>query len=167
LPTELATWQTFESDGLRITAVPVGHYGWRYGVDRGWMTTSYTGYLIEYQGQRVYFGGDGSYVPEAFRETRRRFEPIDLALIPIAPVAPRDFMCRAHLDPDRALDAFRLLGAKTLVPIHFDTFINSFDELGDATRLLAHGVHQRRLSADRVVVLGHGERRVFAWQGAD
>src|SRR4051812_18801093 len=33
---ELRTWQTWEKDGLRVTAVPVNHVGWRYGIDDDW-----------------------------------------------------------------------------------------------------------------------------------
>src|SRR5690606_10549176 len=127
LPTELASWQSVELDGLRITAVPVGHVGWRYLGDWAWMTTSYTGYVIEYAGHSVYFGGDTSFVPAAFRETRRRLGPFDLALLPIAPLRPRELMCQVHVDPAEALEAFELLGACYMLPIHYDTFAKSFD----------------------------------------
>ena len=30
---ELATWESWERDGLRVTAVPVRHNGFRYGLD--------------------------------------------------------------------------------------------------------------------------------------
>lgn len=159
LPTELATWQVWEEDGLKITAVPVGHSGWRYAGDEPWMKTSYTGFMIEYQGKRVYFGGDTAFVPDAFEETGRRFGPIDLALIPIAPINPRSMMCSMHMTPEEAVQAFDLLGAKWMVPIHFDTFINSIDQFGEAPRRLDAAASD--LPAGALVRLAHGERRVF------
>jgi L-ascorbate metabolism protein UlaG (beta-lactamase superfamily) len=160
LPTELASWQSIERDGLRITAVPVAHNGWRYAADSPWMTTSYTGYVIEYHGLRVYFAGDTASAPQAFQQTRRRFGHLHLALLPIAPIEPRDFMCRSHLDPAEALAAFELLGADHFMPIHFDTFINSFDEFGAAPMQLARLVEQRGMGRE-VVRLRHGQRHVF------
>jgi L-ascorbate metabolism protein UlaG (beta-lactamase superfamily) len=73
---ELGRWQSFERDGLRITAVPVIHNGMRYGIDYGWMDHSYTGYVIEYRGVSVYVGGDSAYGGH-YRTTRRRFPHID------------------------------------------------------------------------------------------
>ncbi|MBS2032424.1 MAG: MBL fold metallo-hydrolase [Deltaproteobacteria bacterium] len=55
---ELGHWQSWEQGGLRITAVPVIHRGWRWGIDAFWSPQSFTGYVIEYHGLSVYFGGD-------------------------------------------------------------------------------------------------------------
>ena len=156
---ELGPWQSFERGGLRVTAVPVIHNGMRYGVDYGWMDHSYTGYVIEYRGVTVYFGGDSAY-GEHYRETARRFPHIDLALLPIAPIEPRGFMKRSHMDPREALQAYRDLHARWMVPIHFDTFVNSADEVGQAPRELlrvANAEHVR----DHVALLAIGEQRVF------
>jgi L-ascorbate metabolism protein UlaG (beta-lactamase superfamily) len=156
---ELARWERWEHGGLSITAVPVRHVGFRYGTDGDWMTTSYTGYVVEYAGRTVYFGGDTGY-GRGFRETAARFPKIDLALLPIAPIEPRDFMCRVHLDPNDAMRAFLDLKARYFVPVHFDTFLNSADELGTAPRELLRVAKAERLD-ERVVVLEVGEQRVF------
>lgn len=156
---ELSRWERWERGGLRITAVPVRHVGYRYGLDGDWMTTSYTGYVIEYAGRTVYFGGDTGYTA-AFRETAARFPKIDVALLPIAPIEPRDFMCRVHLDPNDAVRAFLDLRARYLVPIHFDTFLNSDDEFGAAPRALERAVAAAHLN-DRLVLLAAGEQRVL------
>ncbi|HMJ15270.1 MAG TPA: MBL fold metallo-hydrolase, partial [Polyangiaceae bacterium] len=157
---ELPSWQSHELNGLRVTAVPVQHNGWRYAGDRSWMTRSYTGYVVEYRGLVVYFGGDTAYTP-AFRETARRFPRIDLAILPIAPLHPRAFMCHNHIDPKAALDAFRDLGARAMLAVHFDTFMNSLDEFGEAPRVLRELLPAYELDETRVAVLRHGEQRVF------
>ena len=162
IPTfEIPTWSTWEHGGLRITSVPVRHRGWRYGGDEMWMNTSYTGYVIEYRGQTVYFGGDTAYAENAFRRTRARFPHIDLAILPIAPIKPRDFMCRFHVDPKEALAAFRNLGARWMLPVHYDTFVNSLDEVGEAPRELRRQMRARGLTSREVAILDFGEQRVF------
>lgn len=157
---ELPSWRSHESDGLRVTAVPVRHLGFRYSGDRAWMTHSFTGYVVEYHGLRVYFGGDTAYT-KSFAATGERFPGIDLALLPIAPIAPRSFMCRTHTDPNEALRAFQDLGARHMLAIHFDTFVNSFDDYGAAPRALRQAMLQQGLDDERVAILTHGEQRVF------
>lgn len=157
---ELPPWQSHESDGLRVTAAPVRHVGFRYAGDRAWMTHSFTGYVVEYHGLRVYFGGDTAYT-KSFAATGERFPGIELALLPIAPVEPRSFMCRTHTDPNEALRAFHDLGARHMLPIHYDTFVNSFDEFGAAPRALRELMARHGLDDQRVAILKHGEQRVF------
>jgi N-acyl-phosphatidylethanolamine-hydrolysing phospholipase D len=158
---ELAPWESLELDGLRITATPVEHNGWRYAGDRAWRATAFTGYVIEYNGLSVYFGGDTAASGWMFSATGRRFPDLDLALLPIAPIHPREFMCRTHMDPKEALDAFADLGARAMIPIHFDTFFNSLDEVGEAPRLLRAEMNERGLGPDRVIVLEHGQQHVL------
>jgi L-ascorbate metabolism protein UlaG (beta-lactamase superfamily) len=156
---ELATWKTFEADGLRITSVPVKHVGWRYGIDDAWMS-SFTGYVIEYHGLTVYFSGDTAYDGEAFRATAARFPHIDVALLPIAPIHPRGWMRDVHMDPGEALDAFADLRAAAMVPMHFDTLVNGLDEPGEARKTLVFEAKRRGI-AEKVQVLAIGEQRVI------
>jgi L-ascorbate metabolism protein UlaG (beta-lactamase superfamily) len=158
---ELKPWETFEEDGVRITAVPVQHFSGRYGFDSFWMRDrGYTGYVVQYQGTTVFFGGDTGYHPELFREIGRRFA-IDVAMLPIAPIEPRDFMQRYHLDPAEALQVFEDVGARILVPIHHSTFVQGFDSTltlaVDRLRELAAS----RGMLDRLVVLEIGEQRLL------
>jgi len=162
---ELGTWQAWEKDGLRITAVPVDHVGWRYGIDQEWMTESFTGYVIEYHGLTVYFGGDTAYDQQGFVHTAQRFPTIDLALLPIGPIEPHDFMRRVHMDPPEALQAFFDLGARRMVPIHYDTFVNSTDNPGDALRLLSEAQKKYALNGREVLPLEIGPRKVFLKKG--
>jgi L-ascorbate metabolism protein UlaG (beta-lactamase superfamily) len=158
---ELPTWQSFEEGGLRITAVPVKHVGFRYGVDAAWMKTSFTGYVFEYHGLTVYFSGDTAYDAERFREAAARFPSIDLALIAIAPIHPRSLMEATHVDPAEAVQAFLDLGARTMVPIHYETLVNGFDAPGEARATLVKVMKDRGLGEDRVRILPIGGQAVI------
>jgi N-acyl-phosphatidylethanolamine-hydrolysing phospholipase D len=158
---ELAWWKSIERDGLRITAVPVRHTGFRWGIDSLWMEgKGFSGYVIEYHGLKVYFGGDTAYSRERFEATRARFPDLDLAILPIAPARPRSLMESMHIDPAEALDMFHDLGARWMVPMHHSTFINSIDPPDYEVRELARLTAERGLG-DRVPILAIGEQRVF------
>ncbi|MHB9004932.1 MAG: MBL fold metallo-hydrolase [Coriobacteriia bacterium] len=159
---EVPWWSTQTLDGgLRVTSVPVQHNGWRYGIDRDWRQGGYTGWVIEYRGMTVYFSGDTSLNADQFRATAQRFPNIDLALLPISPIHPRDLMHKMHIDPNEALTAFELLGASWMVPVHYNTFVNSLDEPGEPKRVLLEAMKERGLDKTRVAVLEIGEQRVF------
>ncbi|WP_437813404.1 MBL fold metallo-hydrolase [Sorangium sp. So ce1078] len=162
---EVPTWTTWRQGDLKITAVPVRHSGYRYGLDRDWMTESFTGYVVEYHGITVYFGGDTAYDRDLFVKTRARFPAIDLAIMPIAPVGPRDFMETKHVGPAEAVQAYLDLGARRMMAIHFDTFINSTDTFGEAPRELLRVMAARRLGPDQVVLPRHGEQRILIARG--
>jgi len=159
--TEVATWQTWSEGGLEVTGVPVRHVGWRYGADQVWMTHSFSGYVLRYHGMTVYYGGDTGYEAADFRAARARFPSIDLAILPIGPIHPREVMEHNHEDPEEAVQAFLDLGARWMVPIHYDTFINSFDDPGEALSHLAQAMKDRGLTRDQIAVLAIGEQRVF------
>jgi L-ascorbate metabolism protein UlaG (beta-lactamase superfamily) len=157
---ELDRWETYDG-AVRITAVPVRHVGGRWGIDQAWNTRAFTGYVIEHHGLSVYYAGDTAFDAAAFTATRARFPDLTLALLPICPTEPRDFMRHTHMDSIEALDAFSLLGARRMVPVHFDTFINSDDAPGDCPRHLRRHMQERGIGDDRVTILSIGEERVL------
>jgi len=159
---EMNPWMSFEADGVRITAVPAKHFNGRYGFDGLWSrTNTFTGYVIESNGKTVYFAGDTGYDPDLFREIGRKFA-IDLALIPIAPIEPHDFMKYVHTDPEEALRIFHDVRAKFMIPIHHRTFVQGLDSaLITAQTQLTMLVVQQHLE-HRVLVLNIGEQQILA-----
>ncbi len=159
---ELGTWESWEEkDSLKITAVPAKHVGFRYGVDNAWTDDAFTGYVVEYHGLRVFFGGDTAYDEFAFVETARRFPNLDVALLPIAPAEPREFMRRTHIGPEEAVQVFLDLGAKVVVPIHRDTFVNSTDERGVALARFLAEAKAKNLPEGSVAVLDFGQQKIL------
>lgn len=158
---ELQPWATHETGGVRITAVPVKHFNGRYGFDIAWLDYhTYTGYVIEYRGKTVFFAGDTGYDPEKFKEIGKKFT-IDVALIPIAPAEPHDFMKRVHTDPQEALQIFDDVQAKIMIPIHHRTFMQGLDtSLTYAQDQLKQLIAERHLES-RIIILGIGEQRIL------
>jgi N-acyl-phosphatidylethanolamine-hydrolysing phospholipase D len=155
----LATWESVEIGGLTITAVPARHKGGRYGIDALWNHAA-TGYVIEGAGRRVYFAGDTGYDPDMFREIAERFPGIDLAFIPIAPGRKDGQKDRwGHANPRNALDIFADVGARYMVPIHFEAYYARGVDHGGPRRELLAEVRRRGLE-DRVFALRTGERIV-------
>src|SRR5207253_189447 len=79
------------------------------------------GFIIHSDRGNVYFAGDTGWGGH-FAEIARRYSPIRLALLPIGAYQPRWFMRPAHIDPEEAVEAHRVLGAQTSAAIHFGTF---------------------------------------------
>lgn len=156
---EVAHWSSFEHRGLKVTCVPARHAGWRYGVD-SWAHAS-GGWVVEYHGLSVYFAGDTGYDGPTYVEMRKRWPKLDLALLPIAPMEPHGFMAPRHMNPPEALRAFRDLDAVTMVPMHYDTFINSIDRPGEAVPALRSAMSAAQVNEARVRILQIGERAVL------
>jgi L-ascorbate metabolism protein UlaG (beta-lactamase superfamily) len=161
---ELRAWQAEDDLGLKITAVPVVHRAGRYGVDAMWNDATFTGYVIEYHGMRVYFGGDTGYEGATFRNVKEKLGPPDLAILPIGPIHPREFMRPIHEDGYEAVSAFVDLGAKYMLPMHYGTFINSVDEPGEDLARYKDALAQAKLDDGRAAPLLPGEARIYLEQ---
>jgi L-ascorbate metabolism protein UlaG (beta-lactamase superfamily) len=157
---ELGWWQSFEDHGLKITAVPAAHEGNRMLHDAASHPVAFGGYVIEYAGHSVYFAGDTAYEPALFEQIAERFPKLDLALLPIGPIAPEKMMLEHHMNPEQALRAFATLGAAQLIPVHFATYMHSFDDPGDCEARFDAAVALEPGLSSRAHRLAVGERRV-------
>jgi L-ascorbate metabolism protein UlaG (beta-lactamase superfamily) len=151
---ELAWGEQVTVGDVLITALPVKHWGTRnlWPDDRG-----YTGFLLEHPDGTVFFPGDTAYFP-GFRDYGRR-HAIDVALLPIGAYRPPPFR-RVHMNPEDALQTLVDLGARWMVPIHWGTFVVSYEPIDEPVRWLGDLAEERGL-AERVAVLRHGESRRF------
>ncbi len=140
---------------LRIEALEVNHFGWRYPWERdrsrGYRDgRSYNAYLLSHNGHHVVFGGDTSY-HEKFNQIRQRGIPVDLAIMPIGAYDP---WITAHADPEQALAMADHMGADTILPIHWKTFIQSQEPTTEPIERLQRAIGDR---ADRIALSDIGE----------
>jgi L-ascorbate metabolism protein UlaG (beta-lactamase superfamily) len=151
---ELSWGHHVEHKGIRITSLAVNHWGTRGLLpDR----RGYTGFLIEGPSGRVFFPGDTAYTP-LFLDYGRRFS-IDVAILPIGAYQPSSFR-RVHMNPEDALQAFLDLRARYLVPIHWGTFVLSYEPPDEPPRWIHSLAREAGLEA-QLALLEHGEGRVF------
>jgi L-ascorbate metabolism protein UlaG (beta-lactamase superfamily) len=114
----LRWWE--QSDSLApitVTATPAKHWGARMFSDthRG-----FGGYVLAAPGAAtLYHSGDTAYFA-GFREIGDRLRP-EIALLPIGAYSPNSYRS-VHTSPEDALQAFEDLGARTFVPMHYNTF---------------------------------------------
>jgi L-ascorbate metabolism protein UlaG (beta-lactamase superfamily) len=152
---ELRWGESFVHRGVRVTALPVKHWGTRNLLPDG---RGYTGFLLESDAGAVFFPGDTAYFP-GFSQYGSRFD-IDVALLPIGAYSPPSFR-RVHMNPEDAFRAFRDLRARFMVPIHWGTFTVSLEPIDEPVTWL-DDIARREDAAERVVILGHGESRGFS-----
>ena len=121
--------------GVRVVSTPARHFNgrgvpWRDGA-------LWTSWSILGPRHRVFFSGDTG-LSEAFREIGARLGPFDVALLEIGQY--HRSWGQIHLGPDGALDAFARLGARTLIPIHWATFLLAYHAWSEpAERLVSEG----------------------------
>lgn len=154
-------WVPLQRGGLRITPVPVRHSGGRFFVDALW-NKGYAGYVVEGFGRSVFFAGDTGYDKAAFREIGRRFPRLDLALVPIAPARGGN---PHHASPQEAVQIFRDVGARYMIPIHFEAYPSSIVPLDEPRKELGEAAQKDGLER-RVFALYTGERWVEPDDGA-
>jgi N-acyl-phosphatidylethanolamine-hydrolysing phospholipase D len=152
---ELDWWQSACHGRFTLTCLPAQHWSKRLGMRRN--ATLWCSWLLDSGTRRYYFAGDSGYFA-GFAEIGRRFAPIDVAFLPIGAYEPRWFMSPQHLNPEEAWRAFRDLGARTMVSMHWGCF-DLTDEPADlAPQVLAEVLAREGGDRQRVRILAVGER---------
>jgi L-ascorbate metabolism protein UlaG (beta-lactamase superfamily) len=140
---------------LRVEALEVRHFGWRFPWEkdrsRGYGDgRSYNAYLLSKNGVNILFGGDTAY-HQGFSALRRSVKKIDLAVMPIGAYDP---WIRSHASPEQALAMTDQMGAYHLLPIHWATFIQSEEPTSEPMERLKRAVPDQ---SDRIVLDSVGQ----------
>jgi N-acyl-phosphatidylethanolamine-hydrolysing phospholipase D len=152
---ELDWWQEHTVGALRVTASPAMHFSSRGIGDRG--DTLWCGFaLAAANGRRVFFAGDTGFHPD-FATIAARLGPFDVALLPIGAYEPRWFMRYVHMNPEEAVDAFGVLNARVMVPIHWGTFKLTDEAMDEPPRRARAAWKAAGLAPERYCQLAHGE----------
>lgn len=153
---ELRWWEGTEVEGMTVTATPCKHWGARMFKDthRG-----FGGYVLAAPGVPVvYHSGDTAYAP-IFSEVGSRLHP-EIALLPIGAYFPDSYRT-VHTSPEEALQICADVGARLMVPMHYNTFRLGREPFTEPLpRLLASA--ERMGMRDRVHPLAEGESLILA-----
>lgn len=162
-------------NGVKVTAVFAQHQGGRYGMDSyTWMVPGCTGYIIEYNGITVFYGGDTTYDEYAYKYLGAQYK-IDLALVPVGPC--RD--CETdgsyyHLASLGALKVFDELKADYMIPVHYGA-LEYFDDPNIPVYVLkdlaerygsnsATGMAISKPYSESIKILKEGEQYIFQYK---
>jgi L-ascorbate metabolism protein UlaG (beta-lactamase superfamily) len=152
-------YDTHEHGGLAITPSPALHWSKRTFFDRN--KALWSAFYVQTPSRRIYFAADTAFGEgEHFTSTREDFGPPDVALMPIGAYEPHWFMKHQHVNPEHAVRAHKLLGARHSLAIHHST-IQLTDEAIDApVNSLEDARSRHGLSEQEFRVLDVGE----TWQ---
>jgi L-ascorbate metabolism protein UlaG (beta-lactamase superfamily) len=135
-------WQEATApSGIRIVSTPARHFNgrglpWRVGA-------LWTSWSVVGPHHRVFFSGDTG-MTSGFDEIARRWGPFDVALLEIGQF--HESWGTIHLGPKGALDAFARLGAKTLLPIHWSTFVLAYHSWSEPAETLIEEAARRGIA---------------------
>lgn len=114
---ELDWHESIELGDLRFTAAPAQHFSGRGLYDRN--QSFWASWVIESSKHKLFFSGDTGLSPH-FAEIARMHGRFDLIMLEVGAFHPS--WGKIHLGPVNALEAFRMLGGGTLMPVHWGTF---------------------------------------------
>ncbi len=168
---ELDWWQSCpaglagEAAGWTVTFTPAQHWSARSFSKRN--RTLWGGFWWQRgdaPGPRVYFAGD-SGLGRNFALIRARMGAPDLAFLPIGAYEPRWFMQQQHMNPEEAVQAHLVLGAKQTLAMHFGTFQLTDEPMDEPAAALARSLQAHRVEAASFRVPKFGE--TFALRNAN
>ncbi len=125
---ELAWYEEVNISGLSITSVPASHWHRRGLFD--FNKALWCSFVIKSKNRTIFFAGDTAF-DQHLKEIKSKNFQIDIALMPIGAYKPVQIMKQSHLNPQEALSATEILGAKMMIPYHYGTFKLSDEPIGE------------------------------------
>lgn len=156
---ELDWWDTVTHGALEITLVPARHWSMRFPWDRN--EALWGGYVIRGPEGAAYHSGDTAFF-DGFADIGRRVGPIDWAMLPIGAYEPRWFMSPQHMCPEEAVEAARLLDARTMVAMHWGTFKLTDEPVSEPPDRARAAWRERGADERSLWILDVGETRSLA-----
>jgi N-acyl-phosphatidylethanolamine-hydrolysing phospholipase D len=151
---ELDWWESVQHGRWTVTCLPSQH--WTRRIGQGTNRVLWCAWLMDSGSRRYFFAGDTGYF-HGFSEYARRFGPIDVAMLPIGAYEPRWFMRHQHMDPAEAWRAFKDLGARWMLPMHWGTFDLTDEPLDLPPQELLRVVQEAGDDAAPIRILDVGE----------
>ncbi len=134
--TELDWWEEHDvGRGVHVTAAPSQHFSGRKMGSRN--ATLWSSLALRGPRHSVFFSGDTGLTAE-YETIRQRLGAFDLVLLEVGAFHPA--WGDIHLGPANALEALKLLGGGSFLPVHWGTFnlaIHAWDEPAESLLKLA------------------------------
>ncbi len=147
-------WQTWERDGLSVTALPAVHFSGRGLLDRN--KTLWASFAFESESERIWFSGDTAAGP-VFKDIGQRYGPFDLALVAIGAYEPRSIMRSVHASPEEAIEIARDIGARRAIGMHWGTIRLTSEDTFEPPARFRQAAIESGYGADNAIIMRIGE----------
>ena len=127
----------------------VHHWGSRWGADRN--RSLWSGFTVRLPGGNLFFAGDTGWGDGSWPADAARDGPYRFAILPIGAYLPREVMQPSHMNPAESVAAFRRLGARSALGVHWGTFQLTFEGIDDPPRRLAAALAAQGVAPQRFV----------------
>ncbi len=148
--------ETVAFGDVTVHLEPMAHWSARSLFDRN--HALWAAFVLKAPGGQVYFVGDTGFADGAtFRHVGTRHPGLDTAILPIGAYEPRWFMRDQHMNPEEAVKAFELSGARQAIAHHWGTFQLTNEAIEDPLQALERALSVTGMDAARVLVLRPGQ----------
>lgn len=154
---EYGWWDGARLGDVEITCVPAQHWSRRFAWDTN--ASWWCGWVLE-GSRRVYVAGDTAFF-SGFQQIANRFPKLDLAVLPIGAYDPQALLRMVHMNPEEAGAAWAILQAKTMLPMHYGTFLLSDEPIGEPVARLQRWWRKYNLDPKRLWLPAVGETRMM------
>lgn len=142
------------SEDVSLQLLPTQHWSARSLFDRN--RSLWGSICLYFSDKTVFYGGDTGFDRTLFETIRKNIiGPLDLAILPIGSYAPRWFMKYSHMNPEEAWEAYKILEAMKLLPIHYDVFPLGEEDYGEPPKRLKLAAAEEK---NQILFLDIGER---------
>jgi len=146
--------------GMAVHAEPSQHWSARGATDRS--HALWASFVLEAGARKLYCVGDSGFGDGAtFVRVRQRHPGLALALLPIGAYEPRWFMRNSHMNPDEAVQALELSGARQAFGHHWGTFRLTNEAVEQPATDLAAALASYGIAPERFPALRPGEVRTL------
>ena len=152
-------WDESKTIGdLKFTAKTSYHWSKTGLFDRN--KTLWSSYLLEWDGNKAWLGGDSGYIKKIFDNVGDKIGGISFAILGIAAY---DFKklgfneTYMHTTPSQALEMGKSLKANKVIGSHFLTFVLSLEKVLDPPRLLKENAEKYGYKKDDAIIFKIGE----------
>ena len=139
---------------LEVTFVPAQHFSSRFLDDKN--ATLWGGFVIRSSNKKIYFAGDTGYDNNLFGTISKKMGDIDVSILPIGAYKPDSFRY-VHINPEEAVKISQIIKSKINIPVHYGTFILSFESYEEPLNDLKQALKKNNLALDRFKILKNGE----------
>jgi L-ascorbate metabolism protein UlaG (beta-lactamase superfamily) len=139
-----------------IVTEPAHHWSARGLSDRN--HALWASFAIRSASRNVYFAGDcGFGGGRNFKHIAKVHPRLDIALLPIGAYEPRWFMKEQHMNPEDAVEAFKILNPRRALGFHWGTFRLTNEGVDEPVKHLDEALARNRIDRNRFIAAWPGQ----------